>query len=183
MHESEDASSPVLSACCSFEFDLKVSGIDFEPFHQVWNVERTRAWLREWAGGTDEEASDVFRIFGRDRSGGCAALWIRNPSCCMDEQPIVYFESEGKTHLVAQNAKELLWLLASGVGPLEAERSLQPNYNAKPQSKVRKVALRLAGDVKKCSTEIVVSAAGLLLTEFSALVDQMSKGNKKAKLL
>lgn len=184
MHEGDDASSPVLSACCSLEFDLKSSGIDFEPFQEIWNADHSRAWLREWAGGADhDESSDTFRIFGRDRSGGCAALWIRNPSLSLDEQPIVCFESEGKSHLVAQNAKNFLWLLASGVGPLEAVRSLRPDYEAKPHRKAHKAALRLAGDAKKSARDIVLSASGLLLTDFSAVVDQMSKRNKKAKLL
>lgn len=105
-------------------------------------------------------------------------MWMRNPSCCsFDDQPIVFFESEGKAHLVAQNARELLWLLASGVGPLQAQRSLRPDFEAKPHRKAHKLALRVAGNAKKSARDIVVSTNEVLSTDSSAVVlvevDQM----------
>ncbi|MEV0560940.1 hypothetical protein [Dactylosporangium sp. NPDC050588] len=60
-----------------------------------------------------------FRVFGRDASGGLSAFWLREPEAPVETQPIVFLSSEGGIDVIACNLSDYLWLLASGVGPLE----------------------------------------------------------------
>ncbi|GAA2632193.1 SMI1/KNR4 family protein [Paractinoplanes durhamensis] len=91
---------------------------NFEPDDMFeWSVE-TAEWWRAWTGNRGLKVAP-FRVFGRDGTGGMLAFWTRDPTAAVETRPIVFLGSEGETGVIAQNLSDYLWLLASGVGPLE----------------------------------------------------------------
>ncbi|MEU8760737.1 SMI1/KNR4 family protein [Streptomyces sp. NPDC048659] len=94
-------------------------GVDFEPFEAFLSADDTTEWLRAWTGD-DTLDGDRFRVFGRDGTGGYAALWLVHPGREQAEQPVVFLGSEGETGVVARDLGAFLWLLADGLGPCEA---------------------------------------------------------------
>ncbi|MDC0273386.1 MAG: SMI1/KNR4 family protein [Planctomycetaceae bacterium] len=105
-------------------------GIDFEPFDEFYSKEETSEWIKAWTGNLSLDGNE-YLIFGQDGSGGYAAFWCVRDSKDLLEQPIVFFGSEGKTVVVAQNFEDYVWLFANGIGPFEtvAYPDLEPRQN------------------------------------------------------
>jgi hypothetical protein len=77
------------------------------------------------------------RLFGQDGTGGLAGFWLVRANAELLEQPVVFFGSEGARCVVAGNFGDFVWLVAAGIGPLEAseygddiERAPQPELTA-----------------------------------------------------
>jgi hypothetical protein len=121
---------PLLSKLHNVEFEW-YADIDFEPFSRFVSAKEISAWFQAWTGNDKVDGSE-FRVFGQDGSGGYAAFWLVNPSRDVLDQPIVFLGSEGETGVVAANFQEYLWLLAGGIGPLEALD--YPKLRGKPHS-------------------------------------------------
>lgn len=94
-------------------------GVDFEPYDQFQDAEENRSWIRAWTGNQELDGAE-YRIFGQDGTGGYAAFWLVREGRPIEEQPIVFFGSEGELGVVARNLNDYLWLLAGGFGPMEA---------------------------------------------------------------
>jgi hypothetical protein len=104
-------------------------GIDFEPYQVFQTAEENADWLQAWTGNktlTGEE----YRVFGQDGTGGYAAFWLTRKGVSVPEQPIVFFGSEGDVGVVANDLLDYLWLLAGGVGPMEAVERVNPKRPA-----------------------------------------------------
>ena len=102
------------------EFDYADGeGMDFEPFQSFLPLEEVQDWFKAWTGNKEADGSK-FLVFGKDGSGGFAAIWLTNESAAVLDQPIVFMGFEGETGVVAKNFDDYLWLLASGHGPYEA---------------------------------------------------------------
>jgi hypothetical protein len=93
--------------------------IEYERYEQFTSAEETTQWLRGWTGNSDLDG-DSFRLFAQDGSGGVVASWLVRSGRPLTEQPVVFFGSEGEVGAVATSLGEFLWLLAAGVGPMEA---------------------------------------------------------------
>ena len=50
-------------------------------------------------------------------------MWTVRKNKAIEEQPVVFFGSEGSVGVVARNLRELLWMFAGGVSPCEAVES------------------------------------------------------------
>lgn len=110
----------ILRRLHELEFDYADGdGIDFEPNAEFLTSEDTADWLRAWTGNQEVDGKE-FRVFGQDGTGGYAAFWCKRDASGLLEQPIVFFGSEGAVGVVARNFFEYLWLLAAGIGPMEA---------------------------------------------------------------
>lgn len=94
-------------------------GIDFEAYEQFQPAEDNADWFPLWTGNKDLDGSE-YRVFGQDGTGGYAAFWMIRPGKEVLEQPIVFFGSEGEVGVVARDFTDYVWLLAGGVGPMEA---------------------------------------------------------------
>jgi hypothetical protein len=111
---------PALAAIARTEFDYgEGNGIDFEPYDAFDSPEETTDWLRNWTGNHNLDGA-AFRVFGQDGTGGLAALWCVRQGRPLAEQPVVFMGSEGARGVVAGNLSDFLWLLADGIGPMEA---------------------------------------------------------------
>ena len=110
----------VLAAANALDYDYADGeGIDFEPYDQFQSAEDSRQWIRSWTGNQELDGAD-YRVFGQDGSGGLAAIWLVREGRPLEDQPIVFFGSEGAVGVVASTLYDYLWLLAGGLGPLEA---------------------------------------------------------------
>lgn len=111
---------PLIAELHKLEFDYADGqGIDFEPFSSFLPSEEVQDWFKAWTGNKEADGSK-FLIFGKDGTGGFAALWLANESTAPLDQPVVFLGSEGEIGVVARTFDDYLWLLASGHGPYEA---------------------------------------------------------------
>ncbi|QVQ53959.1 SMI1/KNR4 family protein [Spiractinospora alimapuensis] len=92
---------------------------DFEMYEHFEAGEETAWWFRLWTGNDEVDGSE-FRIFGMEGAGGYVGLWLLRPEVPLEAQPVVYLGSEGETAVLAVDLGSFLWLLAQGVGPIEA---------------------------------------------------------------
>lgn len=159
-----------LAALTDVEFpygDDELGSIDYEPYPEFEPAEETTATLRLWTGN-DELDGDAFRVFGQDGTGGQAACWLVRPGKPLAEQPVVFFGSEGAVGVVAASLGEFLWLLADGVGPMEAVE-----YGAelgKPNPELRAIAEKYSG-IEPRTAEEVIAAATAKFPDFAATVE------------
>lgn len=109
-----------LSALAAVDFDWE--HFDWEPYPSFWPASENAAWIRAWTGNPRLDGSEL-RVFGQDGTGGIAAIWRRDPEAPLEAQPIVFFGSEGECGVVAGSLAHFAWLLAGGVGPMEAVES------------------------------------------------------------
>ncbi|MFF7712257.1 SMI1/KNR4 family protein [Streptomyces sp. NPDC087659] len=141
-----------------FVYGEEGEGVDFEPYDTFDSAERTTDWLRHWTGNHELDGG-AYRIFGQDGSGGLAALWCARPGRPLAEQPVVFMGSEGERGVVAGNLSDFLWVLADGIGPLEAvefgEREARPN--ADPE--LAALAERHATTARRPAGQIIDEAA------------------------
>jgi hypothetical protein len=111
---------PALAAANALAYDYdRGRGFDFEPYSAFRSAEETAAWLRAWTGNRELDGHE-YRVFGQDGTGGVAALWLVREEQSLEAQPVVFFGSEGSVGVVARDVADYLWLLAGGLGPMEA---------------------------------------------------------------
>lgn len=137
------------------EIDYADDGIDFEPFQEFFPASENAEWIQAWTGNDDLDGAE-YRIFGQDGTGGYAAFWLVRDGAPLLEQPIVFFGSEGSKGVVASNFADYLWLLAAGIGPMEAVE-----YGAeesKPHAEFQRFAEKHANHAKKSPQQIIEGA-------------------------
>ena len=170
METTEDRTFPAALAALTqitFPYDDEAGSIDYEPYPEFDSAEDTTGWLRSWTG--DEELDGAaLRVFGQDGAGGLVASWLVRPGRPLAEQPVVFFGSEGETGVVAASLGEFLWLLAGGVGPMEAVQF--GAVDGVPQPKLRAVAEAHSGVPPRTPAE-VLDAARAEFPDFSATVE------------
>lgn len=110
---------PTLAELHRIRFDYFDAGIEYEPYDQFLPLEENQAWIRAWLADENRTGQD-YRVFGQDATGGYVAFWLVRPDHSIESQPVAFFGSEGDVGVVARNLPDYLWLLAEGVGPMEA---------------------------------------------------------------
>ncbi|MFI8165689.1 SMI1/KNR4 family protein [Streptomyces sp. NPDC085931] len=159
MNETTDSDRrfpPALADLAGTDIDhADGTGIDFEPYDAFAPAEETTDWLRSWTGDEGLDGA-AYRVFGQDGTGGLAALWCVRPGRPLEEQPVVFLGSEGAAGVVAGGLSDFLWLLAAGVGPMEAVE-----YGAttgRPDPQLVRLAERHATTPRRPAGEIVAAA-------------------------
>ncbi|MGC5038664.1 SMI1/KNR4 family protein [Streptomyces sp. DT190] len=142
-------------------------GIDFEPCSAFDSAEETTDWLRSWTGNGEVDGSR-YRVFGQDGTGGLAALWCVRPGRPLTEQPVVFLGSEGAAGVVARDLSDFLWLLADGVGPMEAVEFGAVTGRSDPA--LVSLAERHASGPRRTAREIVAAARA----EFPSYADDIA---------
>ncbi|MEM9605515.1 MAG: SMI1/KNR4 family protein, partial [Pseudomonadota bacterium] len=112
------------------------------------------------------------RIFGEDGTGGYAAFWLVRDSEDVLEQPIVFLGSEGARGVVACSFNDYLWLLAVGVGPMEAVE-----YGPSPTKVGDKFVsfAKLHSGAPEVSPEEVVQRANEEFPDFPTWIDSLCR--------
>ena len=105
---------PVLAALAEWVNDGRAGEIDFEMYESFNEQYKPSDWTRD--PKTDEE---LF-TFGMDGTGGQIAIWRTDADKTADALPIVFMGSEGEIKPMATTLPKFLFLLASGLGPIEA---------------------------------------------------------------
>ncbi|MEN9865617.1 MAG: hypothetical protein RL748_1207 [Pseudomonadota bacterium] len=158
---------PVLAKLHQLEFDYDDGEeIEFEPYQAFLSPEENADWIKAWTGNASIDGSQ-FRIFGQDGTGGYAALWLTNPEKVLEEQPVVFLGSEGETGVVAGNLDEYLWLLAAGIGPMEAVE--YPGQDREPNPQFTEFA-RMNSKVAAMNGAEVIARANAAYPSFSQYI-------------
>ncbi|MEU9150184.1 SMI1/KNR4 family protein [Streptomyces sp. NPDC048417] len=159
MFSTDDRQFPAaLAAALALPFDYDDgNGVDFEPFPTFLSGEETTDWFRAWTGNAELDG-DSFRVFGKDGSGGYAALWLIRPDRPLVDQPVVFLGSEGETGVVARDLGAFLWLLAGGYGPWEAATSYEPEWTPRHNHELTAVAERFAADHRQSAVAVIEQA-------------------------
>ncbi|MER7768661.1 SMI1/KNR4 family protein [Kitasatospora sp. NPDC096140] len=160
MTAADDRRFPAaLAAALAVPFDYDGGeGIEFEPFDAFLSPEDTTDWLRVWTGN-NELTGDAFRVFGQDGTGGYAAFWLTHPSRPLADQPVVFLGSEGETGVVAADLADFLWVLAAGLGPLEATTDHPTGRTPHPSLQRTAIAERFAPHRRRPAETITEQAA------------------------
>ncbi len=148
----------LLAKANQIEIDYDEDGIDFEPFEEFQSPDETQDWIRAWTGN-DELTGAEYRVFGQDGTGGMAALWLQRPDAALLDQPVVFFGSEGDVGVVACDFADYLWLLAGGVGPMEAVDEYRGDDDGKPHAGFAALAAAEASAAKKTAAEVLKRAS------------------------
>ncbi|MEU3600936.1 SMI1/KNR4 family protein [Streptomyces sp. NPDC006798] len=164
-HEGGDRSFPAALAALG-GVDFAGHGIDFEMYGAFRSAPYTTEWLRDWTGNDDADGA-AFRVFGRDGTGGQAALWLRRPGRVLVEQPVVFLGSEGECGVVAGCLSDFLWVLADGVGPVEAVSYDDPGVRA--DAGPAGPAGRFATTARRGAVEVIAGARA----EFPSFADDV----------
>jgi hypothetical protein len=144
---------------------------DFEPDDEFEPPDGiTRLW-RDWTANPAAEPAP-FRVFGRDGTGGLAGFWLRQPDAPLEDQPIVFLGSEGEIAVIAENLGDYLWLLASGVGPLETVHG--PEEDPEPIPVLVALAQRHTGITER-PAEAVTATARTLVPELTAFIESVCR--------
>lgn len=143
-------------AAADFPYD-DGEGFDFEPYDAFDSAEETTDWIRGWTGNRELDG-DAFRVFGKDGTGGLAALWCVRTGRALAEQPVVFLGSEGEVGVVAGSLSDFLWLLADGFGPMEAVE--YPDRDARPQPELAELAARHATTPRRPARVVIAEAKG-----------------------
>ena len=168
----ETAFPEVLAKLLQLEFEYREEGgIDFEPYDAFQDAEENAEWIRAWTGNPELDGAE-FRFFGADGTGGMAGFWMVREGAELLEQPIVFFGSEGELGMVASNFADFLWLLADGVGPLEAVE--YGADDARPESEFIEFANAHAPKRNKSGVEVLKVAN----EEFPTFADDFMKLSK-----
>ncbi|MEV6689682.1 SMI1/KNR4 family protein [Streptomyces sp. NPDC051130] len=155
---------PALAEVAATEFGHdEGNGIDFEPYAAFDSAEETTDWLRSWTGNPGLDGG-AYRVFGQDGTGGPAALWCVRPGRPLVEQPVVFMGSEGACGVVAGSLSDFLWVLADGIGPMEAVE--YDDLAGRPDPVLAELAERHATTPRRPAREIVLGARA----EFPAYV-------------
>lgn len=161
---------PALTALHKLDFDYN-KGIDFEPYDQFFPADENAEWFQAWTGNPDVNGAE-YRIFGQDGTGGYAAFWIARDGASILDQPVVFFGSEGKVGVVAADFADYLWLLAGGIGPLEAVEYGSAEGN--PNAAFTKFANEHGADAKKSAAEVLARAASEF-PDFAQEIDSLCR--------
>jgi hypothetical protein len=138
------------------EFDYADGdGIDFKPYDEFQSASRNARWIRAWTGNQDLDAAE-YRIFGQDGTGGRAGFWLVHDGKDILSQPIVFFGSEGALGVIACDFADYLWLLADGVGPMEAVEN--GAVRSKPNDAFAEFAQAHAPNARKSAAEVLARA-------------------------
>jgi len=113
----------VLAALEKWVNDGRAGEIDFEMYQSFNEQYKPSDWTRD--PKTDEE---LF-TFGMDGSGGQVAIWRTDLEKSFDALPVVFMGSEGEVKPLATTLPKFLYLLASGLGPIEASFGGEANPN------------------------------------------------------
>lgn len=158
---------PALADIAATEFDYDGgNGIDFEPYDAFDSAEETTDWLRSWTGNPDLDGA-AYRVFGQDGTGGLAALWCVRPGRPLVEQPVVFLGSEGACGVVAGNLSDFLWVLADGIGPMEAVE--YDDHTGRPDPALTALAERHATTGRRTAQTVIAEARA----EFPAFVEDI----------
>ncbi|MBH1936195.1 SMI1/KNR4 family protein [Streptomyces sp. AV19] len=130
-------------------------GVDFEPYAAFDSAEETTDWLRHWTGNHELDG-DAYRVFGQDGTGGLAAIWCGRPGQSLTAQPVVFMGSEGELGIVAGNLSDFLWVLADGLGPMEA--TAYEDRTPRPDAALAALAERHATTPRRAAREIIAEA-------------------------
>ncbi|GAA6143212.1 hypothetical protein NBRC116584_30300 [Hydrogenophaga sp. 5NK40-0174] len=161
---------PVLKALHQLDFSVFES-IDYEPLDRFHSPQENLSWFQAWTGNNEVDGAQ-FRVFAEDGTGGYTAFWLARPGAPMDEQPIVFLGSEGERGVVARNLDEYLWLLAGGVGPLEAVEYGGDGGRRNPQLAAFAKAQARAADM---SADDVLRKAKAAYPNFSTYIDGLCR--------
>ncbi|MEU1279286.1 SMI1/KNR4 family protein [Streptomyces sp. NPDC005805] len=154
--DHDRAFPPALAEVAVTEFDYADGdGIDFEPYDAFDSAEETTDWLRSWTGNPEADGG-AYRVFGQDGTGGLAALWCVRPGRAPAEQPVVFFGSEGARGVVVGNLSDFLWVLADGIGPMEAVE--YDAHESRPDPALTALAERHATTPRRSAREILAAA-------------------------
>lgn len=145
-------------------------GIELEPYSCFMSPINTWGWFRAWTGNDEVDGAE-FRIFGDDGTGGYASFWIVDSKGLLD-QPIVFLGSEGETGVVAPNFDQYLWLLAGGIGPLEAVA--YPDLEVKPRAQFEAFAQEHSS-VREHTPQEVVGNARDAFPNFGKWIESLCK--------
>lgn len=146
-----------LAELSELEFDYDDGeGIDFEPYQEFQPAEENAAWIQAWTGNK-ELTGEEYRVFGQDGTGGYAAFWMVHPGKPVLEQPVVFFGSEGELGVVASSFGDYLWLLAAGIGPMEAVE-YGADDDDEPDEAFTAFAMKHAKAHKKSAKEVLEAA-------------------------
>jgi hypothetical protein len=138
------------------EFDYADGdGIDFEPYQEFQPADENASFIQAWTGNKTLDGAE-YRIFGQDGTGGYAGFWLVRDGADLLEQPIVFFGSEGEVGVVAKNFADYLWLLAAGVGPMEAVDERMADRAATPE--LADFAKTHAAGAKKSPQDVLAAA-------------------------
>ncbi|MFJ8588918.1 SMI1/KNR4 family protein [Streptomyces sp. NPDC093595] len=141
-------------------------GIDFEPYAAFDSAEETTEWLRSWTGNPAVDGG-AYRVFGQDGTGGLAALQLLRPGRPLVEQPVVFMGSEGACGVVAGNLSDFLWVLADGIGPMEAVE--YDDRSSRPDAALTSLAEQHATTPRRPAHEIIAAARA----EFPAYAEEV----------
>jgi hypothetical protein len=149
---------------------------DLDPGDMFEGSAETTEWWREV---TNNPAAGVapFRVFGRESSGGFAAIWTQDLESSVETQPIVFLGSEGEIGVIARDLGDYLWLLGSGVGPVEAIFGLDRVPEPIP------ALVALAHEYRQAparTAETVKDAAGALLPALTAFIESVCRYERSA---
>ncbi|MQY06815.1 SMI1/KNR4 family protein [Actinomadura macrotermitis] len=161
---------PALADVAEVEFVYRGEGddIDFEPYDAFDSAEETTDWLRSWTGNPDLDG-DAYRVFGQDGTGGLAAIWLARPGRPLAAQPVVFLGSEGENGVVAGNLSDFLWVLADGVGPMEATEFKA--VEGTPNTALTAIAERHATTPRRPARQILAEARA----EFPTFSEDLGK--------
>ncbi|AUY48920.1 SMI1/KNR4 family protein [Streptomyces sp. CB01881] len=154
-----------------FEYGDDGEGVDFEPYDTFDSAEETTHWIRCWTGNQELDG-DAYRVFGQDGTGGLAALWLVRPGRPLAEQPVVFLGSEGESGVAAGSLSDFLWVLADGLGPLEA--AVEGERDARPDAALAELAARHATTPRRPAREIIAEAQAEFAT-FSEDLDALCR--------
>ena len=170
MTETATSFPPALAALYEIDFDFMNGGIDYQPYNEFLPAREATEWFRAWTGN-DSVTGDMFRIFGRDGTGGYAAIWAATEGEPLSYQPIVFMGSEGELAVLARNLSDFLWLLADGWGPSEV---IHGRRREEPAAGVDAIAARYAAPPKRTASE-VTAAAKEGFPEFERVIDELCR--------
>ncbi|WAZ26133.1 SMI1/KNR4 family protein [Streptomyces cinnabarinus] len=147
---------PALAEIAAVEFDYDDgNGIDFEPYDVFDSAGETTDWLRHWTGNRALDGA-AYRVFGQDGTGGLAALWCVRAGRPLAEQPVVFMGSEGACGVVAGTLSDFLWVLADGIGPMEAVE--YDDHTGRPDPTLTSLAERHASTPRRSAQAIIADA-------------------------
>jgi len=153
MADFDQTLPPALAEANALDYDYNDgNGVDFEPYSEFQSADETASWIRAWTGNADLDGAE-YRVFGQDGSGGYAAFWLVRSSQPLEQQPIVFFGSEGELGVVARNLDDYLWLLSGGFGPFEAV--MDPDTDRDLNMELAELAARHAPAAEKPAREVI----------------------------
>lgn len=99
---------------------------------------------------------DAVRVAGQDGTGGLAALWCVGPDRALAAQPVVFPGSEGACGVVTGRLSDFPWVLADGVGPMEAVG--YEDLAGRPDPVLVALAERYASTPRRPAEDVVLGA-------------------------